>query len=410
MARIRAKYRKDEKGREVLQTYIAEFYDRQRQPKLKRVSLATRDERAARQRFAQYEREYMAGLYDPWTDAVNRDGVLVSEAIEAFVKSRDGCSEKTISNYANVLRIFRKSLPPGMMMQAIETRHVEGFLNGQSLNGHSRQTYTRHLGVFFRWCMEQGFLKDDPTPERARVRRRQKKTLPKFLTEEQAGALLRVIEADAVLKQAITDGNRWLTNVVRFALGTGLRRGEVCNFRWDHVDLHTGLLNIRNTDTFETKSGHERAVPLVGEARTVIEVLQRERASEADDYVFKGMRGGKLNDEHLSRRFRFYRRLARLPEKINFHSLRHTFASWWVLRGGDLYRLKEVMGHADIQTTMIYAHLRPDALREEMEKCFGTGQAAATISEVEQLRAQVEMLMKVNAQLREAGTWDHVAA
>ena len=53
---------------------------------------------AARQRFAQYEREYMAGLYDPWTDAVNRDCVLVSEAIEAFVKSRDGCSEKTIAN------------------------------------------------------------------------------------------------------------------------------------------------------------------------------------------------------------------------------------------------------------------------------------------------------------------------
>ena len=74
--------------------------------------------------------------------------------------------------------------------------------------------------------MEQGFLKHDPTPERDRVRRRQKKTLPKFLTEEQAGALLRVIEADAVLKQAITDGNRWLTNVVRFTLGTGLRRGE----------------------------------------------------------------------------------------------------------------------------------------------------------------------------------------
>lgn len=97
------------------------------------------------------------------------------------------------------------------------------------------------------------------------------------------------------------------------------------------------------------------------------------------------------------------RRLARLPEKINFHSLRHTFASWRVLRGGDLYRLKEVMGHADIQTTMIYAHLRPDALLEEMEKCFGTGQAAAKISEVEHLRAQVEMLKKVNAQLREAG-------
>ena len=43
------------------------------------------------------------------------------------------------------------------------------------------------------------------------------------------------------------------------------------------------------------------------------------------------------------------------------------------MRGGDIYRLKEVLGHADIQTTMIYAHLRPEALRQEMEKCFGAG-------------------------------------
>lgn len=40
-------------------------------------------------------------------------------------------------------------------------------------------------------------------------------------------------------------------------------------------------------------------------------------------------------------------------------------------RGGDLYRLKEIMGHADMKTTVKYAHLRPDALIEEMEKCFG---------------------------------------
>ena len=42
--------------------------------------------------------------------------------MEAFVKSRDGRSEKTIVNYANILRIFHESLPPGMLMQAIEAR------------------------------------------------------------------------------------------------------------------------------------------------------------------------------------------------------------------------------------------------------------------------------------------------
>ena len=358
MARLRGKYRQDEKGRKALQYYYAEFYDRQRHPKQKRVSLGRRDKQAARQKLVEMEREYMAGLWDPWQEAMQREGVMVSKAIQAFLKSREGRSPKTIANYENILRIFRESLPPGMMLAAVETRHVNAFLDGQDLNDRSRQTYVRHLGVFFRWCLADGLCKHDPTPDKGRVRRRAKRTVPEFLTDAQVAELLHTIEADAVLKHAITDGNRWLTDVIRFTLGTGLRRGEVCNLRWSAVDLHTGLITVRNTEDFETKSGHERAVPLVGEARVVIEVLQETRTSEGDDFVFKGM------------------------------------------RGGDLYRLKEVLGHADIQTTMIYAHLRPDALLEEMEKCFGNGRISRK-DDVAELHEMLETLRSENRYLRE---------
>jgi len=59
-----------------------------------------------------------------------------------------------------------------------------------------------------------------------------------------------------------------------------------------------------------------------------------------------------------------------LLNAINVHSLRHTFASWAVQRGMDLYRLKESMGHADMKTTLVYAHRRPEALKHEMERCW----------------------------------------
>ena len=52
----------------------------------------------------------------------------------------------------------------------------------------------------------------------------------------------------------------------------------------------------------------------------------------------------------------------------------------------DLYRLKEIMGHADMKTTLVYAHLRPEALKHEMERCFGDVYLAER-SEVEWLRA-----------------------
>jgi hypothetical protein len=80
--------------------------------------------------------------------------------------------------------------------------------------------------------------------------------------------------------------------------------------------------------------------------------------------------------------------MAGLPESINFHSLRHTFAAWAVMRGMDLYRLKEILGHADMKTTLVYAHLQPDALRRAMQRCFGDDYVDPQV-ELHMLRAQL---------------------
>ena len=53
-------------------------------------------------------------------------------------------------------------------------------------------------------------------------------------------------------------------------------------------------------------------------------------------------------------------------EDFRFHDLRHTFASWFMMRGGDLYALQQILGHASITQTERYAHLAPDHLRSQM--------------------------------------------
>ena len=62
-----------------------------------------------------------------------------------------------------------------------------------------------------------------------------------------------------------------------------------------------------------------------------------------------------------------------LTKDIRFDSLRHTYASWLVEGGVDLHRVKELLGHASIQTTMRYAHLAPDNLRNGAERGLGVG-------------------------------------
>ena len=149
--------------------------------------------------------------------------------------------------------------------------------------------------------------------------------------------------------------------------GAGHRLGRLAS---------TGQVTVKNTADFKTKSGHERVVFVYGDAREVLERLHAGCTSEADDYVFQGTSNregtrGHLNPEYVSKRFLHYARMAKLPKGIHFHSLRHTYASWLVMAGVDLFRVKELLGHADISTTMRYAHLAPKAFQDELQRVFG---------------------------------------
>jgi integrase len=64
---------------------------------------------------------------------------------------------------------------------------------------------------------------------------------------------------------------------------------------------------------------------------------------------------------------------------IVFHDRRHTFASHWVMRGGDIFRLQKILGHQSVQMTMRYAHLAPDVFKDDYDRL---GTCAPTMGEV----------------------------
>jgi integrase len=140
---------------------------------------------------------------------------------------------------------------------------------------------------------------------------------------------------------------------------------ELTNLRWEHVDLERGRLLVRNGEGFKTKSGQDRAVPLVGVAKRTLKDL-RDSQSHDQPHVFVGAQGRKLCPQYVSKRFRHYRRMAGLPEEIHFHSLRHTCASWLAEKGVPLPVIQRVLGHSTISMTLRYAHLSPDVVQAEM--------------------------------------------
>jgi integrase len=368
--KLREKYAYGDGEKKQLMYYYAEFYDRRCQPVRRRISLGTKNEAAATLKFAKMVEEYHRGDFDPWHDSYYDESMTVQKAVQLYLGERSSeWAESTYETTEAVLRTFYEGLPVGYPVYGVQASDVTEYIEERDLALATKQTHQARLRTFFKWCVEQRLLKDNPVPDNGNGKVARSSSVPKFLREGQYQRLIEYIEKDAVAKN-LSHGNRWLLDAIEFALGTGLRRGELCALRWAAIDLEFGMITVQATKDFSPKSGRERRVPLVGRARKVVERLRADGAVDGE-LVFRGATGGPMGENYLSQRFRFYRRQAGIPEGISFHSLRHTFASWFVQRGGDLYRLKEIMGHADIKTTLKYASLSPDALVCEMQKCFG---------------------------------------
>lgn len=185
------------------------------------------------------------------------------------------------------------------------------------------------------------------------------------LLEESLG-----LEIDRNKHTALQDGQvRWLIDVVTVACGTGLRSGEVRSMRWSWIYFDEGTITVQETDDFTPKSGDERVIYISGDA---LEILRRRFEEDSEGLVFEAFQGGKLDIHYLGKRFRYFADLAKLPKGKNFHSTRHTYASWLVQADVDLYRVQKLCGHKSMQTTMRYAHLAPKNLKDAVEQAFGT--------------------------------------
>ncbi|MCB9478065.1 MAG: site-specific integrase [Deltaproteobacteria bacterium] len=153
------------------------------------------------------------------------------------------------------------------------------------------------------------------------------------------------------------------------AIFTGMRAGELFGLRWADVDLERRLITVRRSFDKPTKSGHVRHVPILD---VLYPVLRSWRLQNANDLVFPNAAGNMHTPSPrlVKETFPATLKTAKLPP-MRFHDLRHTFASQWVMRGGDLFKLQKILGHADQQMVQRYAHLAPEAFDSD-RNIFGT--------------------------------------
>ncbi len=190
------------------------------------------------------------------------------------------------------------------------------------------------LRRMFSLAVEWGLLEESPMKSM------------KFLRENNARTrYLSLEECQRLIASCIAPHIRALVGV---ALHSGMRLGEILNLRWYDLDFASGFILVR-----DSKNGESRHVPMDA---TLFALFRAYPHRPSTDLVFSSSSGGHIVDVRTG--FQNACKRAGLID-LHFHDLRHTFASQFVMSGGDLYILKEILGHKSITMTQRYAHLSP---------------------------------------------------
>ena len=164
----------------------------------------------------------------------------------------------------------------------------------------------------------------------------------------------------------------YMKEIVLVALHTGMRKGEILGLTWDNVDLRNRLIVL-----VKTKSNKIREIPMSNEVYELLQAKYQKSTQDREACVFPSPDGKPYRDVAA---FRKAVQLAGI-QNFWFHDLRHSFASYLVMAGVDLVTVKELLGHAELSTTLIYAHLAPkhkQAAIVQLEAYFGKEKEAST--------------------------------
>ncbi len=152
--------------------------------------------------------------------------------------------------------------------------------------------------------------------------------------------------------------SKLLRDLFKIAFHTGMRLGEIVNMKWSWIDFSNKLIKVKVSESFITKSKKERTIPMNKIVfETIVELKLNLLDKYIDGYVFHIRYSIKLNGDYVSKNFKKAVKKTNLNPNIHFHTLRHSFASNLIQNGASIFVCKELLGHEDIKTTMIYSHL-----------------------------------------------------
>ena len=301
----------------------------------------------------------------------------LNELIEYYevCNRAEGKSPKTISWYSANLKSFRNYLKSRHLpdsLDHIDTKllreYVLYLMKRTRYNGHpytpaktellSSATihgHVRTLRAFYNWLVVEGLAQNNPAKDLKppKVTRKVVSTL----SDDEIGAILNTF--------SISPSDARNQTLFMILLDTGLRIGELVNLKMDDVHMDEGYLKVMG------KGKKERIVPIGNNAQRALQrYLFRFRPKPTNpvtDNVFLSVSSKALTENsmklmftRLSKRSGVYR--------LHAHLCRHTFATMFLINGGDVFSLQQILGHSTLEMVRHYVNLASSHIAIQHQK------------------------------------------
>jgi integrase len=279
----------------------------------------------------------------------------VSELIDRYW-THYGSKKRSADREKSILEGIRSALGRKFVREVDGISVGSWYENITGVRQLSAGTAVRHFNVMHHmmekastiWSKETGLERN---PANQVEVRRPDDSRDRYLSEDELRRLKQALDQRKYRRgtKDLNKTNLRLSLLVLIAVTTGMRVSEIFGLRWSDVLYEEGLLAVRA----KLKGGKMRYVPMPPELAAEI---RRYPAAIDEDRILPPEPGATSGRQRVEGSFEDLLDRAGI-QNFRFHDLRHTFASWYMMNGGDLYELAKILGHSNIKMTERYAKL-----------------------------------------------------
>ena len=279
-----------------------------------------------------------------------------------WLQEEKHASDNTLSSYLRDINQFKTWLlgAGSPDLRRVKKDTINEYMLYLSGAGKSPATITRctaSLKSFYAYMLGRGAVKTNPAKNVAALKVERK--CPEILTSKEVELFLE--QPKCVDEKGYRDHA-----MLELLYATGIRVSELIGLDVGDVNLAGGFIRCRSKT-------RERIIPLY---RTAIKALRdyitdiRPRIISGPDEqaLFVNMNGGRMSRQGFWKIIKYYQDKAEISKDITPHTLRHSFAVHLLENGADLRSIQEMLGHADISSTQIYAHIIKKHLKDVYQK------------------------------------------